>query len=144
MSEDKATRPHTHVRVKRLEWYSDPGAFPYKTWGAQSSFGRFLIEEVNSSDCAAYEARYTTHHLITITDGLPEAQEACQSDYERRIHSALLDDVAGEAVKIADAVLTWLASHELVDAGNEYRAIEVIEILNGIVAPPLETKETLE
>lgn len=87
--EGRTPAPEPHLRVKPLEWYQDPGSFPYKTWGAQSSFGRFIIEEVTASDSAAYEARYTPHHLITVTDGLPEAQEACQSDFERRIRAAL-------------------------------------------------------
>ena len=39
-----------------LEWYPDPGAFPYNIWGAQSSFGRFIIEEVSASDSPAYDA----------------------------------------------------------------------------------------
>ena len=85
--------PEVGERIKPLEWYPDPGAFPYNTWGAQSSFGRFIIEEVSASDSPAYEARYTPHHLITIKDSLEDAKAAAQADYERRILSALIPSV---------------------------------------------------
>lgn len=75
--------------VRTLDWYPDPGAFPYPSWGAQSSFGRFIIEEVSASDSPAYEVRYTPHHLIAVKDNLEDAKAAAQSDYERRIRSAL-------------------------------------------------------
>jgi hypothetical protein len=100
------------IKVKPLEWYADPGAFPYKTWGAQSPFGRFIIEEVSASDSPAYEARYTPHHLIAIKDALPEAQEVCQADYERRILSALShspveqETGTGALVRLGRAVLS--------------------------------------
>lgn len=81
--------PVQPVAVKQMEWYPDPGAFPYNTWGAQSSFGRFTIEEVSASDSPAYEARYTPHHLIAIKDSLEDAKAAAQADYEYRIRSAL-------------------------------------------------------
>ena len=86
---DNASQPSPNERVKALEWYPDPGAFPHNTWGAQSSFGRFIIEEVSASDSPAYEARYTPHHLITIKDSLEAAQAAAQADFERRIRSCL-------------------------------------------------------
>lgn len=86
----QAAAPSTGAgMVRGLEWYPDPGAFPYKTWGAQSSFGRFLIEEVSASDSPAYEVRYTPHHLIAVKDDLEEAKAAAQADYERRILAAL-------------------------------------------------------
>lgn len=84
-----AERGREPVAVKQMEWYPDPGAFPYNTWGAQSSFGRFTIEEVSASDSPAYEARYTPHHLIAIKDSLEDAKAAAQADYEYRIRSAL-------------------------------------------------------
>ena len=34
--------------------------------------------------------------------------------------------------EIADAVLSWLVKHDLADAGNEYTASDVIEILNDL------------
>lgn len=87
---------HARPSVKQLQWYSDPGAFPFKTWGAQSPFGRFIIEEVSASDSPIYEVRYTPHHLVTIKDGLPEAKEAAQADYERRIMSAIASTEGAE------------------------------------------------
>jgi hypothetical protein len=75
--------------VKPLEWYPDPCAFPHPVWGAQSSFGRYTIEEVSASDSPAYEVRYTPHHLVAIEDGLESAKAAAQADYEQRIRSAL-------------------------------------------------------
>ena len=81
--------PQAQAVVKPLEWYPDPGAFPSPTWGAQSSFGRFIIEEVSASDTPAYEVRYTPHHLISINDSLEDAKAAAQADFERRILSAL-------------------------------------------------------
>lgn len=88
--------------VKPLDWYLDPGAFPYKTWGAQSSFGRFLIEEVSASDTPAYESRYTPHHLIALKDSLDEAKAAAQADYEARILSALTVSPDATAALLAE------------------------------------------
>lgn len=45
-----------------------------------------------------------------------------------------------EAARIGDAVLSWLVKYDLADAGNEYRAEDVVAILNDI-APYEESAE---
>lgn len=36
------------------------------------------------------------------------------------------------AEQIADAVLSWMVKHDLLDADNEYRATDVLEVLNDL------------
>lgn len=64
-------------------------------------------------------------------DGTPIA-----NDIVVNIFNTLRDDGADEAVKICDAVLSWLVSHGLIDAGNEYTSLEVIEALDELAPPP--------
>ena len=45
-----------------------------------------------------------------------------------------------EAARIGDAVLSWLVKYDLADAGNEYRAEDVVAILNDL-APYEEAAE---
>ena len=45
-----------------------------------------------------------------------------------------------EAARIGDAVLSWLVKYDLADAGNEYRAEDVVAILDDI-APYEEAAE---
>ena len=45
-----------------------------------------------------------------------------------------------EAARIGDAVLSWLVRYDLADAGNEYRAEDVVAILNDL-APYEEAAE---
>ena len=38
------------------------------------------------------------------------------------------------ATEIADAVLAWMIEREMLDAGNEYRAADVLAVFNDIVS----------
>lgn len=42
-----------------------------------------------------------------------------------------------EAARIGDAVLAWMVKYDLLDAGNEYRAEDVIAVLNDFAPDPL-------
>lgn len=123
----QAAAPSTGAgMVRGLEWYPDPGAFPYKTWGAQSSFGRFLIEEVSASDSPAYEVRYTPHHLIAVKDDLEEAKAAAQADYERRILAALEAAIPLPAMGVGTA----LERAERTIAARDRRIARLVDALN--------------
>lgn len=77
------------VAVKPLRWRDHgPNAFPARFWGAETPFGRYEIEEECASDSPRYRVEWHSR-LIIDGDSLPEAQEAAQADYERRILSAL-------------------------------------------------------
>ncbi len=49
-----------------------------------------------------------------------------------RSQSAPAENASGEseAVRIADAVLAWMVKYDLLDGGNEYRAEDVIAVMN--------------
>lgn len=64
----------------------------------------------------------------------PGASKRAAERWNRRAEAALsaaeqqtAPSVAGE---IADAVLSWMVEYDLLDAGNEYRAAEVIAVLD--------------
>lgn len=86
------------VKVKPLEWQDhQPNSFPYPEWSAQTPFGIYSIEAVSASDSPRYEVRLNASRLIADRDGLPEAKEAAQSDYEQRIRSALVNQATIDA-----------------------------------------------
>jgi hypothetical protein len=80
--------PNTEMVVKALEWRGPFEAFPSTMWEAETSFGRYEIEEQNASDSPVYELRFNMR-VIAIKDGVPEIQECAQADFDQRIRSAL-------------------------------------------------------
>lgn len=52
-----------------------------------------------------------------------------KKDEYMRGYSDAVNEFA-EGVRIADAVLSWMVKYDLLDAGNEYRASDVLEVLN--------------
>ncbi|WP_028732126.1 hypothetical protein [Rhizobium leguminosarum] len=85
----EALKDDPAISAKGLVWVEHRDSFPAPHWSALTPFGFYDIEEISASDGPAYEVRLHAHHLIAITDGLDEAKAAAQSDYERRILSAL-------------------------------------------------------
>lgn len=51
--------------------------------------------------------------------------------YEERISA--LENRTATSDKIADAVLSWMVKYDLLDAGNEYQAEDVLAVLDGFV-----------
>lgn len=83
--------PGEPCAVKPLKWRDHrPDSFPEPAWSAQTPFGFYNIEEVCASDSPAYVVRLHAHHFIADKDGLDEAKDAAQADYEQRIRSALV------------------------------------------------------
>jgi hypothetical protein len=76
------------VAVKALRWQHYPHAFP-PCWCADTPFGDYTIDESCGSDSPSYEARGPLARVLSVTEGLPEAQAAAQADYEQRVRSAL-------------------------------------------------------
>jgi len=73
---------------------------------------------------------------------LPDRRWVCGFDCWNRAMEPPAKREAGEAeaARIGDAVLSWLVKYDLADAGNEYRAEDVVAILNDL-APYEEAAE---
>jgi hypothetical protein len=85
-----------------------------------------------SNDCVALHGQ-----MWQFTDDA-EPRQAFIAAWNRRtppkVGSGELD--AAEAARISDAVLSWMVKYDLLDASNEYRAEDVVEVLNDL-APAL-------
>lgn len=88
--------------VVGLEWTEYPNSFYPDVfghcWDAPTPFGKYTIEEGSASDSAYYEINFG-HTLIAVKDGLPDAQQAAQSDLAQRIKSCI---VQGTVVEPSD------------------------------------------
>lgn len=72
--------------------------------------------------------RYTTRRLH---EEIRKAEErGRQHEREAALSAAEQQTAPSVAGEIADAVLSWMVEYDLLDAGNEYRAAEVIAVLD--------------
>jgi len=114
------------VAVKLLAWRDHrPDSFPEPAWSAETPFGFYHIEEVCASDGPAYVVRLHAHHFIADKDGLNEAKEAAQFDYEQRIRSALVRPSPASDCAIREALA--LAVSALDHVGLTYPDCPFIE-----------------
>lgn len=84
----------------------------------------------------AWAAKPHNAKWVRKIDGTPIA-----NDIPVTIFNTLREGGAIEAAKIGDAVLSWLVEHDLLDAGNEYSAADVIEALNDIAPPAPQSRD---
>lgn len=100
-----------------------------------------------SEQVAALEARLARHSeysidLARIIEDLCHSREIREPQTSARFHYdmavAYRSTLTGTATpkpegeRIADAVLAWMVKYDLLDAGNEYRAEDIIDVLDDL------------
>ncbi|OJU66204.1 MAG: hypothetical protein BGO05_10175 [Rhizobiales bacterium 63-7] len=130
------------VVVKAMEWRKE-----HQRHHAYALFGGSYVITQYAGMAYPYqlEARGFSGSLAQYFETLIAAKAAAQSDYETRIRSALTAPAQPATDDIADAVLSWMVKHDLLDAGNEYHASDVLAVLDDLApARPVGVPEGAE
>lgn len=89
------TQPIPRIEIAKLEWTAYPNEFYPDVygncWDAKTPFGKYQIEERSASDSGSYYVNFgVERRFVADKDGLPEAQEAAQADYEAGVRSIII------------------------------------------------------
>lgn len=96
---------------------------------------------VQCSDCDIYGPSVMIDNDIHDHSDWPEIEAEAVAAWNRRTPALralsapepVADDGEAAAIEIADAVISWMVKHDLLDAGLEYRDDDVVEVLDDLI-----------